>query len=295
MSVSDDEPIAESSSSTASGAVESEPSSAPQPAREPSQPTEPAKRPVSPQWQKDCKRNGAGIIAVFVAAGLAWLTGSHTLVPLSNGRVVQPSLFGWPFYLCIAGALAGCWVYWAADHNYMPILGRRYVPVDRSAKYSLTFNEIKIGWFLEPSKSVSGPDPLNVRIAIAIGNGLTIPIQAYIERMDVKVNGKAPNAPIGGVRKLRLLPGQIREYRAPLVLDISTGSVGGEVDYSIIYSSLNGIPAYRRTHKFAFGVNEPITLQGLRSGKSGSTDYTELENERDEDMPEDFNMNTVYP
>ena len=132
---------------------------------------------------------------------------------------------------------------------------RRYVPVDHSAKYSLTFNEVKIGFFLTPIKPASGPDPLNVRVTIIIGNGLDIPIQAYIERMAVTVNGKIPNIPIGGVRKLRLLPGQTREYRAPLVLDISTGDVGGEVDYAIIYSPLNGVPAYRRTHKISFRGN----------------------------------------
>jgi len=114
----------------------------------PNKTTATPKRPVSPEWQKQCKRNGAATITVFVVAALAWLTGSHTLISLGNGAFTHLSWLGWPFYVCLAGIVAGVYVYWAADHEYLKILGRKYVPIDHSAKYSLTFNHLQPTYWL---------------------------------------------------------------------------------------------------------------------------------------------------
>lgn len=78
------------------------------PSSEPAVPGEPAsepvvrempKRPVSPNWQRDCRRFGAWLAGTSFIAGLAWLTGAHALVPLSNGKVIHASYVGWPFWL----------------------------------------------------------------------------------------------------------------------------------------------------------------------------------------------------
>jgi len=82
--------------------------------------------PVLPEWQRDCRRNGAAIVSLFLVALLAWITASQTFIVLEGSKLVHPSSLSWPLYVCLAGIAAGGYVFAAADRKYLPIPGREF-------------------------------------------------------------------------------------------------------------------------------------------------------------------------
>jgi hypothetical protein len=219
-------------------------------------------------------------MTVFVVAALTWLVTVHTPIPLGNGKLVHLSYLGWPLAFFAVGAGIGFYIFLAATQRWMPIYGRRY---DESSKYALTFNGMAIQWELSPDFA-----RLGARVALRLGNGGSTPIQVYIERLGVTINAIAATLDTPATRRLRLLPNQIRECRAPTLRDIPFGNVQGTMSYAISYGPVSGAPVYRRTHKIYFTVDEPITLAGIRAGVTGTNDWTDLDEEKDEDMPDGY-------
>jgi hypothetical protein len=241
-------------------------------------------RQVSPEWQRDCKRNGAGITTLFVVAALAWLTGSHTLIPLSNGKVIHPSWLGWPLYLCVAGIALGAYVYEAATHEKLWIPGRRYTPVDHSFRYSLWFDEFNphIGIGVDGSE----PGHLSATVGISFTNGGTAgPISVHMEKLQVTINGLAPLPNVFLSPDFRLLPDRSRRMSSATVNRIPPGPFNGELEYSVTYGPPIGFPVYRKTQRIRFQTSRPVTLEGAKDDLTGlSVSYSVIEPEIDIDI-----------
>jgi hypothetical protein len=195
-----------------------------------------SQRPISPDWQKECKRFGAWLAGASFVAALAWLTGAHALVPLTNGKVIHASYVGWPLILMVIGMTVGLYCYLAASHEWLPIPSRRRVGIDHSYRYSLLFNSPSLRFELYDGDDAN---ELGVQVGVNISNGFSKPIQVYIEKLDVIVNDVKAEPLIGGVRQMRILPNQVRKFMAPTIKGFPQGYFNGVVDYSILYGPLD--------------------------------------------------------
>lgn len=235
--------------------------------------------PISANWRKDRRRNGAGIVSLFLVAMLGWITVSQTFIVLANNRLVHPSSLSWPLYLCLAGIAGGCYVFLAADRKWMPFPGREYESPDHSTRYTLWFAEPTIEWRTFSAE----PHNIHAQVGILIKNGGTVlPIVTYLEKLDVKLND------VGSVMEnyalpLRLLPDQIKRFISDGFGPIPHGNTTGEISYTIRYGPVSGFPVYRRTHKVRIHVRQPITPQIVSLNPPGLTWY-ELEPELDTDV-----------
>jgi Caspase domain len=157
-----------------------------------------------------------------------------------------------------------------------------------NAKYSLAFVRPYIRWEL-----YDDPTKLGAGFVIVFRNGSDKPIHAYIERLDVTINGiSAPLYDSTVVRKIRVPPGQEREYRAPIIPDFPINGFFGTASYSVLYGPLDESVIYRHTHAFNFSIEGvKVTPQTIREGEAGSTFWTDTEEESDYDMPSGF----TYP
>lgn len=236
--------------------------------------------PISVNWRKDCRRNGAAIISLFLIALLAWITASQTFIVLSGSKLVHPSSLGWPLYICIAGALLGSYIFAAADRKWMPIPGREYEKPDHSLKYSLWFKDIAIEWLTYSDE----PDKIYALVGIWISNGgRNSPIVVEVEKLDVVLNGVTPTSS-GNYIPLRFLPDQTKRFLSSRLDHIPHGNAAGEISYSLKYGPVSGFPVYRRTHKISFQLRTPIDPAVVKSGGASSWLWTELEPELDTDM-----------
>jgi hypothetical protein len=254
------------------------------PASEPAVPEKP-QRPVSPDWQRDCRRFGTWLAGTSFIAGLAWLTGAHALVPLSDGKIIHVSYIGWPFWLMVIGIIIGIYVYLSASNERLPIPTRRQAEIDHSFRYSLLFVSPGLRWeFYDDAVN-----PLGARMGIKLGNGFTKPIQVYLEHLDVTINGVRAEPYNGAVRTLRIMPNQVREFRAPVVRGFPQGYFNGLVDYSVLYGPLDGSAIYRHRHKFECEVTGVrVTAADIRRTNPGASDWTDIIAEVDSDMPEGY-------
>lgn len=236
--------------------------------------------PALPEWQRDCRRNGAAIVSLFLVALLAWITASQTFIVLNGNKLVHPSSLSWPLYICIAGILVGAYVFAAADRKYLPIPGREFEKPDHRMKYSLWFQEVTIEWhdFSEE------PDKLYAQVGIWISNGgRESPIVVEVERLDVEMNGvKASTSK--NFLPLRLLPNQRKRFMSDRLDDVPHGNTSGIVTYWLKYGPVSGFPIYRRTHKVSYQLRMPITPGLIRSGGTPGLTWTELEPETDVDL-----------
>jgi hypothetical protein len=236
--------------------------------------------PVSPDWQRECRRNGAAIASLFLVALLAWITASQTFIVLNGNKLVHPSSLSWPLYVCIAGILVGAYVFAAADRRYLPILGREFEKPDHSMKYSLWFQDVAIEWWTFSDK----PDKVTAQIGIWISNGgRESPIVVEVERLDVEMNG-VRSATSKGFIPLRFLPNQRKRFLSDGLDDIPHGNTSGTVDYSLRYGPVSGFPVYRRTHKVRFQMRKLITPNLIRSEGGPGLTWIELEPEVDTDI-----------
>ena len=236
--------------------------------------------PVSPGWQKDCRRNGAAIVSLFLVALLAWITASQTFIVLNGNKLVHPSSLSWPLYLCIAGVLLGGYVFAASGQSWLPIPGREYEKPDHRMKYSLWFQEVVVEW----NTSSREPYKINALAGIGISNGGNdTPIIVEVERLDVQLNGVTPTTS-KYFFQLRLLPNQRKDLLSDLIDDIPRGNASGEIAYSLRYGPVSGFPVYRRTHKVRFQIRAPITSAMIRGGQVPGLTWTELEPEQDTDI-----------
>jgi len=261
----------------------SQPAVPDKPASEPAVPDKP-QRPVSPDWQRDCRRFGSWLAGTSFIAGLAWITGAHALVPLSNGKVIHASYIGWPFWLMVIGVIVGVYVILAASYEELPILGlRRRAEIDHSFRYSLLFMGPLLKFYL------SDENALDVQVAIKLSNGFNKPIQVYVEHVDVIVNGIHARPYSGAVRRIRIMPQQERYFTAPRIRDFPQGSFVGIVDYSVLYGPLDSSTIYRRQHRFECSVTGvKVTATDMKEKGTGGSDYTDIEAEVDTDMPEGY-------
>ena len=232
---------------------------------------------VLPRWQRDRRRNGAGIVSLFLVALLAWITASQTFIVLNGDKLVHPSSLGWPFFICLAGIALGGYVFLAADNEWLPIPGREYEKPDHSTKYSLWFQEPTIEWLTYSDE----PEKLFAQVGILLRNGgRDSPISARIEHLDVELNG-INSTIIRHSVPLRMLPGRERRFMSGRLDDIPHGNMSGAVSYSITYGPVSGFPVYERTHKFTLQVRMPVTPDLIRSGNIPGLTWAEVEPERD--------------
>lgn len=235
---------------------------------------------VSPRWQRDRRRNGAGIVSVFLVALLAWITASQTFIVLSGNKLVHPSSLSWPLYICLVGIAFGGYVFLAADNEWLPIPGREYEEPDHSTRYSLWFQEPTIEWLTYSDE----PEKLYAQVGILLRNGgRDSPISARIERLDVELNGVNSTTTRHSI-PLRMLPSQERRFMSGRLDDISHGNISGTVSYSITYGPVSGFPVYERTHKFTIQVRRPVTPKLIRSGDTPGLTWTDVEPELDNDI-----------
>lgn len=241
------------------------------------------KRPVSLDWQRECRRFGAWLAGASFVAALAWLTGANAVVPLSDGKVIHAPWVGWPLILMILGLVVGIYTYQTASHERLPVPGRRRVEIDHSFRYSLIFVAPALRFeFYEQDLNALG-----VQVGIRLSNGFDRPIQVYLEHLEVSVNGVAAEAYGGKVRKMRIMPNQSREFRAPIVREFPQGYFVGLVSYSILYGSLDSNAIYRRRHTFECQVTGvKVTPSDLRTNGPGGNDWTDIEAQIDSDLPE---------
>lgn len=243
--------------------------------------------PVSPEWQRDCRRNGAAIVSLFLVALLAWVTASQTFIVLNGNKLVHPSSLSWPLYICLAGIVVGGYVFVSADRRYLPIRGREFEKPDHRTKYSLWFQEVTIEWHDFSDE----PDTFYAQVGIWISNGgRESPIVVEVEKFDVELNGvKSPTS--RNFLPLRLLPNQRKRFMSDRLDNVPHGNISGTVTYSLKYGPVNGFPVYRRTHKVRFQLRMPITPSLIRSGVTPGLTWTELEPEIDIDVyPEESQM-----
>jgi len=227
----------------------------------------PRKQPVSAEWQKDCKRNGSGIMAVAFTAGFAWITASHTFIVLSNNRLVHPSSFGWPLYICIFVFILGLYIYIAAEREYFPIPGRKYTPVDQSTRASLWYDTMNVNWSTPYGQ---GSDKMAASVGVVFCNGnSSTPIVVTMEKLAINVEGIAPASDDASHITFTLLPGKSRTVQSSSAEKVPSGATQGEVYYSATYGPTSRYPLYRRTHKFSFRTSKPITLEAIANGFNG--------------------------
>lgn len=241
-------------------------------------------RPVSPDWQRDCRRFGAWLSGTSFVAALAWLTGANALVPLSNGKVIHASYVSWPLALMLLGLVLGGYIYQAASHERLPILGRKRMEVDHSYRYSLLFVEPRLRWQLYDTD-----EKLGVQLGVRFSNGFNKPIQVYLEDLEASANGVQAAPYTTPFRKMRIMPNQIRHFTAPVIPDIPQGYFDGRVKYSVLYGPLDASTVYRHRHEFSCEVNGVrVRVADLREN-SGANEWADEEAEVDSDMPEGFN------
>jgi hypothetical protein len=236
--------------------------------------------PVLPDWQSDCRRNGAGIVSLFLVALLAWITASQTFIVLNGNKLVHPSSFSWPFYICLAGIVAGGYVFAAADRKYLPIFGREFERPDHRMKYSLWFQDVAIQW----NDFAAEPTTLYAQAGIWISNGgRDLPIVVEVEKLDIEMNGVRsttnPEFP-----PLRLLPNQRKRFLSDRLDNLPHGNTSGIITYALKYGPVSGFPVYRRTHKVSFQLSKPVTPALIKSGATPGLVWTELEPEVDIDI-----------
>jgi hypothetical protein len=220
----------------------------------------------------------------FIAA-LAWLTGANALVALSNGKVIHAPYVSWPLILILIGIAVGVYSYLAASHEWLPIPGRRRAEIDHSFRYSLLFISPALRFELYDDDI----NALGVQAGIKLGNGFTKPIQVYLEHLEVTINGIKAASYGGAVRKLRIMPNQVREFRVPTLRDFPQGYFNGEVDYSVLYGPLDASTVYRHRHKFlCYVTGVRVTAADMRASGYGANDWIDIEAENDTDMPEGY-------
>jgi hypothetical protein len=236
--------------------------------------------PVLPEWQRDCRRNGAAMASLFLVALLAWITASQTFIVLNGNKLVHPSSLSWPLYICLAGIVIGSYVFASADRRYLPIPGREFEKPDHRMKYSLWFQEVAIEW-LDYSDE---PDTLYAQVGIWISNGgHESPIVVEVEKLNVEMNGiESPTS--RSFLPLRLLPNQRKRFLSDRLDNVPHGNNSGTITYSMKYGPVSGFPVYRRTHKIRFQLRIPITPSLIRSGVTPGWTWTELEPEIDIDV-----------
>jgi hypothetical protein len=153
--------------------------------------------PVSPEWRKEWRRNGGGLMTVAALAGAGYVSAFQTFIVLNNGRPSHPSWWSWPFWACIGLAALGFYIFLAAHHDKLFMLGRER-PVDHSTKYSLGLMQVDMGL----RRYRTEPDRLDVRVQMTMLNGNQNSfLRAYLERMDVTVAGLAPEGNTPDLRR----------------------------------------------------------------------------------------------
>ena len=245
-----------------------------------------SQRPVSPTWQKECRRFGGWLSGASFVAALAWLTGANAVVPLSDGKVIHASYVGWPLALMVIGVVVGIYIYLAASNERLPIPGRARVGIDHSYRYSLVFKGVSIRFQFNDDDA----DALGASIGVEFSNSYGKPIQMYLEHLDVTINGVVAGPYAGAVRKIRIMPNEVRSFRSPIVQNISQGYFNGNVKYSVLYGPLDASTIYRHTHQFECTVTGVrVTVYDLKKSGPGGSEWTDLEPETDSDMPEGYN------
>jgi hypothetical protein len=221
----------------------------------------PKERSILPEWKRECRNNGKGIMALFITAAFAWITGAHTFIVLSNGKLQHPSWLGWPLYVCIGGILVGAYTYLAATRIRLPIPGRQFAPIDHSARHSLWFEQVHIGINVN-SQAVDRVDGV---VGIVFSNGhLSLPIIVHLEQIEASICGFQVQDKLSPDNMtFVLLPGHKRQVSAPPIVGIPLGVLNGEVSYSVIYGAADGVLTYRQTHKLSFATSRAITIDDI--------------------------------
>ena len=76
--------------------------------------------PVSPEWRKEWRRNGAGLMTLATVAGAGYISACQTFVVLSNGKLTHPSWWSWPTWIFMTLVVAGFYTFLASYHDLLP-------------------------------------------------------------------------------------------------------------------------------------------------------------------------------
>lgn len=231
--------------------------------------------PISSEWRKESRRLGGGMMAGSALAGLGWVSATQSFVTLDNGELAHPSFWQWPAWICVAGLVAGSYLWLATYLDALPMFGRERT-VDHSSLYSLALKDMRV--------EVSPPDAsglLGCRIGVLLLNGGPSIIEYTRESMDVTIAGVTNPNPSFITDSGRLLPKQEKLYRYPFITNIPDAPViEAEVGYVFEYGPPSGHPRYRRHHR----VRVTISTYSLTAGPTEPrlVDWMDLEPETDE-------------
>jgi hypothetical protein len=92
--------------------------------------------PVSPEWRREWRGHGGGLLTVAALAGAGYITACQTFIVLQNGKLTHPSWWSWPFWVFLFFAAVGFYIVLATYQDSLFMPGRER-PIDHSTKYSL--------------------------------------------------------------------------------------------------------------------------------------------------------------
>ena len=182
-------------------------------------------------------------------------TATNYLSP--NGRITYRSPWGIVVIGCGVLILIGLYVILSTIYDRLWMPGRRYEPIDHSARYSLWFNGLSITWAV----SLNAGELLDARVALILSNGDDKPIQAHVEKLDVVIKNVSPKDAMYLTEDIRLLPGHSKLFWTGWIRGIPQGEIYGQISYEITYGFPAGWPVYRRTHKVQFNESLPIITE----------------------------------
>lgn len=228
---------------------------------------------VSSEWRKEWRRYGGAVMTVAFLAGAGWVSATQSFVTVANGNLVHPSIWQWPLWLCIAGAVIGLYIVLTTYHDQLPMFGRERAP-DHETKYSLGFSGIELLFSDEPTG-------LAARAALIFTNGCRSTIEAHLEDLVAQVGAKKTESSFTS-RDIRILPFNTKAFRTPWVTGLAWDEpVLGEVTYIVTYGPPSGSPRFQRSHKIGFR-----TLAAISKGSTAGIriDWWDVTPEVDTDL-----------
>jgi hypothetical protein len=191
-----------------------------------------------------------------------------------TGRLVHPSWWQWPLWVCFLGLFVGAYIVLTTYHDRFPMFGRARA-VDHSSRFSLGLNSVALTVLFDPAGTLA------VRVGLDLISGGSSVIEVHLDEMDVQVMGRPPDNNEFSTRDIRILPSRVKQFRSSFVSGLAPGTlISGEISYTVTYGPAIGFPRYRRKHKVGFGTLREITAIDMPS----PIDWWDLAPETDEDV-----------
>ncbi len=217
-------------------------------------------------WQRDWRRFGAGVMGGALVLGVGWFNVSRTFISAGpNGTLVHPSPLTLVFWLLLAGAALGLWIY-LSTYIDLPWFGKLAakeldrVQRDESIEYALTctgFHDFDVQVW-----GKKGFRLINLQAEIYNGSGEVIEYEFLDD--SVTFESYQNEAAVIGLKKSRILPNRSFSYMLPVVhvpLDREQFAGGdeysGEIEFRIKYRHIKG----SRTRLSHYKVTYSITVR----------------------------------